>query len=279
MTRDKLLLPHPVLRPGGGLDYNESCNFGLEIKPGASRRTSEGVVEIKASFTLVSPTLEEMVKEGKAQYLVLATCAKTYYRLATSFDVQQILLEFPVKNLAGTLRLTPYIVTTKEIEWFIAPEHDPEIKIFQGFGKIPPGSILAIGAPHEIEMEQIGTVMSAIKLVPNANIMEGRYTINDEGDFIMIELNNKTYTDIARMRTHIKNLLYPSIYQAAIEYALRKATEEADSKWAKALQKTLEEHGLSNDNIEEKANEYAQIIMGDPLGQMLEWCNRSVSFD
>ena len=279
MTHDKLLLPHPVLRPGGGLDYNNECDFGLEIGAGGSRRTAEGLVRVEASLTLTSPTLEAMVREGKARHLVLATCTKTYYRHALFPDARKISLEIHADDLAGTLRLTPYVVASEELEWFVAPEHDTEIKKFGGSGNIPAGSILAVGAPYEIEMERIGTIMSAIKLVPNEKVKEGQYAINDRGDFVLIELGPKTYADVVRMRGAAKHLLYPSVYQAAVEYSLRKIADEPDSKWAKALQKTLAEHDITVDDLGENANHYAQVIMDNPLGQMIDWCDRSASFD
>lgn len=279
MTHEKLLLLHPVLRPGGGLDYSDKCDFELQIEDGGSKRTAEGLVRVEASLALRSPTLEKMVKDGKAKYLVLATCTKTYYRQAVLAPDGKMLLEICASELAGTLRLTPYVVASDELEWFVAPEHDPEIKKFHGRGKIPLGSILAVGAPHEIEMDHIGSIISAIKLVSNAQVEEGRYAINDRGDYVLIELGPKTYADVARMRGHIRDLLYSSIYQAAVEYSLRKIADEPDSKWAKALQKTLAEHGISGDDIGEKASDHAQTIMGNPLGQMIDWCDRGVSFD
>lgn len=279
MTHDKLLLPHPVLRPGGGLDYSDKCDFGLEIGAGGSRRTAEGLVRVEASLTLTSPTLEAMVKEGKARHLVLATCTKTYYRHALFPDAGKISLDICADDLAGTLRLTPYVVASEELEWFVAPEHDSEIKKFGGSGSIPAGSILAVGAPYEIEMERVGTIMSAIKLVPNEEVNEGQYTINDSGDFVLIELGPKTYADVVRMRGSAKYLLYSSVYQAAVEYSLRKISDEPDSKWAKALQKTLVENDITGDEIGENANYYAQVIMGNPLGQMIDWYDRSASLD
>lgn len=279
MSHDRLLLLHPVLRPGGGLDYNEECDFGLDIPADGSKRTAEGLVRVEASFVLVSSTLQKMIKEGKARYLVLSTCSNTYYRDSTSSDTQEVVIEIPAKDLAGTLKLTPYVVATEDLEWFVAPEHVPEIKEFQGKDKIPRAAILAIGASHEIELDQIGTIWSAIKIIRSENIEEGRYAINTVGDFIVIELANKTYVDVVRMKGQIRDVLYSSIYQAAIEYSLRKMTEEANTKWAKALQKTLEERDISGDDIEENANHYAQVIMGNPLGQMIDWCSRSVSFD
>lgn len=279
MTHDRLLMLHPVLRPGGGLDYNDTCDFELKIGAGGSRRTAEGKVRVDASFTLVSQTLGRMIKEDKARYLVLATCTKTYYRRVFCPDTEKIRLDIPVGDLAGTLRLTPYVVASKELEWFVAPEHDPEIQELSGGGNIPSGSILAVGAPYEIETERVGTIISAIQLVSNMNVKEGQYTIDDRGDFILVELNPKTYADVVRMRGTMGDLLYSSIYQAAVEYSLRKIADEPDSKWAKALQKTLADHNIANDDIGEKANEYAQTIMGNPLGRLIEWCDRSGQID
>ena len=279
MTHDRLLMLHPVLRPGGGLDYDDTCDFDLKIGAGGSRRTAEGKIRVDATFTLVSPTLDRMIKEGKARYLVLATCTKTYYRRAFCPDTEKIQLDIPAGDLAGTLRLTPYVVASEELEWFVAPEHDPEIAELRGGGNIPTGSILAVGAPYEIETERVGTIMSAIKIASNMNVQEGQYTIDDRGDFILVELGPKTYADVVRIRGTMGDLLYSSIYQAAVEYSLRKIADEPDTKWAKALQKTLLEHNIANDDIAEKANEYAQAIMGNPLGRLIKWCDRSVQLD
>lgn len=279
MSHDKHLLPHPVLKPGGGLDYSEECDFGLEIADGGSRRTAEGLVKIDGLFVLASPTLEKMIKNGEARYLALLTCSNTYYRNAILSDGEEFVLEIPANDLAGSLRLTPYIIASTDLEWFAAPEHVPEIKEFHGKGKIPSASILAMGAPHEIELDQIGTIWSAIKIIRSENIEEGRYAINMVGDYIVIELANKTYVDVARMKGQIRNVLYSSIYQAAVEYSLRKMSEETNSKWAKALQKTLKERGITDDDIEENANHYAQVIMDNPLGQVIDWCDRGVNLD
>ncbi len=268
MSHERALLPHPVLRPGG-IDYREDCTFQMEI--GAARRTQDGDVLVEGSFDLSSATLTGMIRDDDAEFFVVAKCAKTYLRHALGTD-GAIALKILAGDLADTLKLTPYVVASKEIPWFASEEHDDEIRAMPGGASIPPGSILAVGASHEIEIDEIGTIQAAIKLVSNDQVEEGLYTINIDGDYVLIELGPKTYRDVALMRRHAPDLLYPSIYQTTVEYAMQEMDDHAASKWARALQKTLADCDIKiDDNLQKTAHKHAQIVLDKPLHKLIEW--------
>ena len=273
MRHGKILFLHPVLRPGG-FDYNKDCHFAMTITE--SKRSAEGVVGISATLDLASITLNQLIEKRKAQFLVMMQCAKTYYRSVGIFDGPQIILEIPSDSLAGTLHLTPYVVSSHDLDWIVSDEHEDEIRGIQGGDRIPKGSVLAVGASHVVEMDEIGTIQSAIKIQSNEQVKEGQYAINTVEDFVVIELGPRTYTNVARIRARLRELLYPSIYQAAIEHAMRKMGEEPDRKWAKALRKTLEDYKLGEDDVSNNPNHCAQVILDDPLGRMIDRCNRGI---
>ena len=268
MSHEKILLLHPVLRPNG-FDYHDNCEFEMVISD--SRRTAEGMVRVDISYNLKSCTLSEMVERGKAKFLVMSKCTRTLYRRAVSSDTPNTLLEISSSDLAGALRLTPYIVASDDLEWFSSDEHVDEIKAITDGGRIPCGSVLAVGPSHEIEMDDIGTIKSAIKIIRNENMKEGQYALDTLEDSVVIELGYKTYTDIAHMRAHTRTLLYPSIYLAAVEYAIRKMGDNSGRKWAKALQKILDDHEIKGEKIEDDPNHCAQEILDNPLGQLIRW--------
>lgn len=274
MRHGKLLFLHPVLRPGG-FDYIEGRHFEMTINE--SMCNAEGTVRICATLDLDSTTLNQLIKDQEATFLVIIQCAKTYYRRIKTFDGPDIAMEMPSGNLAGTLRLTPYVVASKDLEWIASDEHEDEIRDTQGGDQIPKGSVLAVGASHEVEMDEIGTIQSAIKMQRNERVKEGRYAVNAVGDFVVIELGPRTYANVARIRERQRELLYPSIYQAAVEYAIRKMGDEPGRKWSKALRKTFEDQKISDKEIEDNPNKCAQVILGDPLGQMIRRCDRGVS--
>lgn len=274
MRHQKLLFLHPVLRPGG-FDYNERCSFEMTVKE--SKRTVEGTVRIRATLNLASNTLNKLIDEKKSKFLVMVQCTKTYYRRAIFAMMPDTVLEIPTRDIAGTLRLTPYVVASDNLDWLNSDEHEDEIKNVEIRNPIPQGSILAVGASYEIELDGIGTIQSAIKIQRNGLVDEGKYTVNIVEDFVVIELGPKTYIDVAQMRERHRELLYPSIYQAAIEYAIRKMGDDPDQKWAKALRKTLDDNKINDKEIGENPNHCAQVILDSPLEQMIRRCNRGVT--
>lgn len=274
MRHGKILFLHPVLRPGG-FDYNKDCHFEMTINE--SKHSADGAVSISATIDLVSNTLNHLIEERKAQFLVMMLCSKTCYRRTAIFDGPEIALNIPSDNLAGTLHLTPYVVSSHELDWITSDEHEDEIRGHRDGNRIPTGSVLAVGASHVVEMDEIGTIQSAIKIQSNEQVEEGQYAINIVEDFVIIELGPRTYANVAQIRERQREMLYPSIYQAAIEYAIRKMGDESDHKWAKALRKTLDDYKLGEADITDNPNYCAQVILDNPLGQMISRCNRGVS--
>ena len=72
--------------------------------------------------------------------------------------------------------------------------------------------------------------------------------------------------------------LWPSMYQTAIEKAVRNHTVEDNSEktWAKTVAKATQEHEIDTSNLEdlqENSLIYAQQIMGNPLQRIMEQSN------
>ena len=93
---------------------------------------------------------------------------------------------------------------------------------------------------------------------------------------IVIRVNVQDKPKIDRMRQDdaTQGGLWPSIYLSAIETAIRKYQDALleEKRWARSIEKKLEEQEFdtSQDALEENCQEYAQTIMGNPLGRILE---------
>lgn len=262
-------MPHPVLRRGC-TDYRQGCSFAMSIDP----KRVGGSVVVQASFELASTTLDRMVGSGGAAFLVVAKCAKTCYRSSAAFDGREAVLKLDSGELADTLKLTPYVVSREPMPWFESDEHDEEVRGVSG-GEIPAGSILAVGASHSVVLDEIKSVSAAIKMVSNDDVAEGSYALDIDGDFVVIAMHSETHQAVSAIRDGEPDLLYPSLYQSAIEYAIREMGEYPDSKWARSLRRALQESGVADDDdLDKKAHIHAQAVLKAPLGRLVSWSGR-----
>lgn len=268
MTHDRILMPHPVLRRGC-TDYRQGSSFAMKIDP----RRVGGDVVVEASFELVSSTLDDMISSGRAAFFVVAKCSKTNYRSSARFTERRASLELNSAELADTLKLTPYVVSCESMPWFSSDEHDEEVRGVSG-GEIPAASILAVGASHSVTLDTVKPVSAAIKLVSNDDVDEGSYAVNIDGDFVVIALHSETHQAVNAIRDGEPDLLYPSLYQSAIEYAIREIDEYPDSKWAGSLKRALQDSGVEDDDLNEKAHIHAQAVLNAPLGRLIAWSRR-----
>lgn len=268
MTHEHLLMPHPVLRPGIS-DY-AGASFEMETEA----RRIQGYVVIDAALDLQCATLERLVSGNTAKFHVMARCANTYHRYAADSQEPQIRIKMSSGDLSGRLVLTPYVIASEPIAEFTSEEHVPEVQSVGGVD-IPKGSILAVGASHEVQLDTVGSIKSCIRVVSNSQVPKGMYTVEAESEFITIAVAPQMHEDVKRVRAHANAVFYPSIYQAAIEYALREMEDHPDSRWAQALRKTLAEHNIEIDeSLAKNANLHAQTLLEKPLDRMVEWSKR-----
>ena len=270
MNHEQLLMPHPVLRPGGS-DYGDEDSFSMTVR--RAQRSDKDVV-VDASFNLSCRALDNVIKSGAAKFFVLAKCPATYYRVSESYDTPEIEFRARFEDLRNALLLTPYVIASKDIPWF-ATGDNADLGDVRG-DPIPSSSILAVGETSEITLGRISTLQSSIKIVPNPAIEEGIYLVNSRNEFVVIEMGPKTFQSVSGVRQHARDLLYPSIYQAAVEFAIREMGEHTHSMWAQALRKTLADHKIEiDDDLAKQAHKYAQTLLDKPLAKMIEWSTQT----
>ena len=126
-TWNDRLLPHPLLAPWND-DYTDAT-FNAQV-PHAVLNNGERI-NLTVKYHLTSQALRELVANGKAQYVGLIACAKTFNRNSYATDQEDELYILDAADYAEELKLTPYVVAAQRIEGFIAPEHNEEIRATQ----------------------------------------------------------------------------------------------------------------------------------------------------
>lgn len=269
MNHESVLMPHPILRLVNS-DYGDDESFDMEK---ARARLLGGHVVIEASFELSCRRLEEMIDGGQASFFVLVQCSETSYRCADTTRERKIAITIKSDDLSGKMTLTPYVIASSEVPRFGTAQYDEDLNI--GGEDIPLGSILAVGRSQEVEIDDIGPLHSALHLTSNDKIEPGKYVIGVEGERIVVEMEHSTYEAVTRIRKNGNDLLYSSVYQPAIEHAIREMENHDGSKWVAVLKKTLSEHGIEiDDTTPKRAHEHAQTLLGKPLERLIRWERR-----
>ena len=171
-TWNDRLLPHPLLAPWND-DYTDAT-FVAQVPHAVLNNGDQ--INLTVKYHLTSPALRSLIMEGRAQYVGLVACAKTFSRNSYATRQEDEIYILDAADYADELKLTPYVVAIQAIEGFVASEHNEEIRKFKPDGfDIPAGSILAVGNSTDVTLEEGGSPYSVIDLVADPNIEMGTF--------------------------------------------------------------------------------------------------------
>ena len=95
---------------------------------------------------------------------------------------------------------------------------------------------MAIGAEKSFDTDATTDLESYVEITPSQAVQRGRFNLDLSGQRIVILINPEDKPDIDRMRRDEDSLqaLFPSMYQRAIEEAVRlhRKDEHTDKRWA-----------------------------------------------
>ena len=270
-----LEIPHPVLQHGGR-DYRQGTTFRAST-PVMKHLPREGRIALALQYELNDQALLGLIRTGDAQYLTRTDCPATHTREAHGSSLETHPIELDDSRYSGRVEVRPFIIATQPLEDFRSENWNPWLKSILPAGiNLPAGAILAIAQAGSFQTERTPEYQSCIELVGAPDVPEGQWRIRTDGDLIAIRVNSQDKPKIDRMRRDdaTQGGLWPSIYLNAVETAIRRYQDALpeDKRWARAIGKKLEEleFDTSPDALEENCQEYAQTIMGNPLGRILE---------
>ena len=272
-TWNDRLLPHPLLAPWTD-DYEEAI-FTAQVPHAVLNNGRQ--INMTVKYHLTSEILKQLVTEGKAQYVGVITCDKTFSRISSAAKEEDELYILEADQFADELKLTPYVVATQIIERFISPEHNPEIREIKPEGfSIPTGSILAVGNSTNVPLEEGSTPYSIIDLVSNRTVEIGSFIVDLDDNRIKIHMAPECKQQAEAMRQHGRlsvevATLFPGVYLHAITEALRNLEDHQEHHWAQTIRRALDNHNISQDDEDLKTNalKHAQTLMDKPLGKLL----------
>ena len=277
-TWNDRLLPHPLLAPWTD-DYQEA-SFTAQVPHAVINNGKQ--INLTIKYHLTGQSLLELISEGKAHYVSLIACAKTFSRNSYPCEHEDDICILEAQDFSEELKLTPYIVAKQPMDGFTSAELAEEITLIKPDGfHIPVGSILAVGNSTEIELEEGGSPFAVIDLVADPNVDDGTFKVDLDDDRIKVYMASGDKDRIEALRQHGEHswemaVLFPSIYLHAVAEGLRNLADYSDTRWSRTMRRALERHNIITDDEELEANAltHAQALMERPVGTLMTALSR-----
>ena len=272
-TWNHRLLPHPLLAPWSD-DYPGKA-FETLVPHAVLNNGKEMSFTIK--YNLTSRYLRSLVDNGSAEYVAILTCSRTGLREEYRTNQTDEVYVVPAANYSRTVRIHAFVVATRKHEPFLSSEHTDEYARYKPGGfVVSRGSILAVGSPKRIELEDGASPFSVVDLVANPKVADGLFLLDYEEERIKIYVSPSDKQRIEAIRARGLNsleiaTLFPGIYLHAISDALRLLDVYPSSRWTHAITGALKRHNLSREPqiARNNAIEYAQKIMEKPVERLM----------
>lgn len=270
--------PYPVLAPYTEDYINSEFNINA-INNEISGK--EYIFDVK--LHLKNDGLEDLIAEGKAEYIIHVECSKTSFRKVFFSDSANIGINIETSQIDGNVEFAPFIIAKTDIENYTNNSFD---SIFEGFGfNIKCGQYLAVSNIAIVtiinDTDALKQLSSIIRIAKVADL-DKEIKINLEGDRIQIMLSNDTYgmytyasRNHSRLRMLHSMIVFPSLIHVLYELkedSLNNFEQYSDRRWFQALEIKLKELGMTLDtDLFNKNSPYqlAQILLDFPISDAL----------
>ena len=271
------LYPHPVLRENNDDYINSSFEMDLSYERDIKR------LKLNISFKLNNKTLEKMILDEKAQYVIHIECPKTSYRKIITTTEKILSENLKDENILGKIQVTSFIVVKENIL-----DYENESFNSDYFGmkfNLEKGTILAIGDSYKIdvdkEKESLGNVPSIFTICKKMTTDETGINIEYNMNKIRIDLNisdYERYTQLVSSSNQFVDIINCSLIFPTLIYVFEKLKnefdeiEESDYRWFKALKNIFEKYGYRfNQELfeNETSLQLAQKILDFPFSKSL----------
>jgi len=244
------LYPYPVLSKSTD-DYSKSSfEFSLEVKKGPRE------LIFSINMLLNDTVLNDMIVQGKAEFLVHIECPYTSYREVVCFTDTKFSRHILEKNLNGNVSVCGFIVAKSNINAYSNPAFNED---YCGLSfDVERGSILAIGGQYNISVtkdtEELSKIPSIFSICRCAVDNDESMKIDIDGEKIAINLCNDCFQNykVVLASPIFLSVFHSMLIMPALIYVFetlrREGTEYYESRrWYKAIKKTLSKYNIELD--------------------------------
>lgn len=253
--------PHPVL--GNGDDLGGSFRVELPYEMGRD------AIVLHPTFALKNGGIEDLIKKGKASYIIEVECRSTFYRRSFSTRNADESVSIPSKLLRERVTVGFYVCADQDIKGYKPTEPHPDYEDADPFD-VEAGSVLAVGGFSSFIAEKafdpLRPPVSSFMSIIDGTRQEGPMEIDYEGEKITIELSKTDWKKYLTVRGQkpVHGILHGFLALPALVDAIHKVQRGdsgfEDKNWYGRLEAILEAQSLQ----EKDPYEAAQKILGNP---------------
>lgn len=278
MNRNNLSYPYPVLGINDdvktAIDKNKAVSFD---QPSSDAEYYTFKVHLKQD----NPTITELIKECKAEYMCEVNCSGTLYHHCFPSSEPNLTFRIGRRTVAGRMTIDSYIVVKQPFD-YTNPSFNEDYEGVSFY--MEPGDILAIfnqGVYNlDIKYDRLFAAGSYMQIEedPNPEHKYPWFDLNQEK--IMITLPHNMYEQYSLFIHNDLNymeIVHSSLVYNALVYALLNFDDDRYEKkmWHDCInyriktEKDLNEYEVMNDFVDkEMAYDLAQRLLGNPYQRM-----------
>lgn len=234
--------PHPVL---GNRDDVPGVAFQAALEMSADKQ----YIYIKADINCSCNTINTLLGDGRAAYMLHVECSNTLFRRAYEFHEPQHRISIRADYLNDAVEVNVFVVATESIVQYTLTEAHSDYR--NAAFDIQRGDILAVGEGQVFHVEsgfdslsRIGSIMQINESPKDGDIpMEPDFN----GDKIVIFLSKNDFADYKMLKLHegVRGPLTTTIVLPVLVEAIHILKEESDGiddtrRWIRALQRRIE---------------------------------------
>lgn len=279
MNISKRLYTYPVLSDETRDYENKAFNVKMHYE-----MESVDTIEFDFEFELSSSSLQEMINNKSAEFMIHAECSETSYRHAFRTFAKRTSFAIPLKEVNGTIDFVAFIVAKKDISKFSSQEwcEDFDDMTFN----IEKGSILAYQNLEDINVTKDYEDFTDSSSIISISKLFGDHPMPSEVDLdgkrIKILLYEDDYNEYFKKKEHNPELLpilntmiiFPALVHTFNELRDEdKINDYSNKNWFISLEKAFEKRGkdfkeelLLEDNT---GYSIAQEVLELPIGKAL----------
>lgn len=282
--------PHPTLAPGS-TDFIDGGEFTAFITDRSAKILDEKI-NFTVCFKCNVSSVNGYLKKGKLSYGLRVKCMGTSYSNFIQSGDDTLHVEIPANHVDGDLELLAVIYAVEEFS-FCTGGINADYEQFQF--EIPKGGQVGIfelpkiPIDHRLDYQKPLNSIIDIKKIDESEVDVSNARLDKNKDRLTIELPQATYdlwhsirNRIYPLRNALANILVAPAIIDAVHYMIsfREESEAAyqgllsESKWAKQLDRILDEKGFSVERGEldkkEKVFEAVDKILSGPIEKTMK---------
>ncbi|MED2793056.1 hypothetical protein P4256_15100 [Bacillus wiedmannii] len=261
------VLPYPVLSKENDSYYDS--DFDVQV----IAKKSFGQLVLEAEFVLDNPSLQDLINQGKAVFVLHYECSHTSFRGMAKSNQETLTIQLDEQQVRGKIDVHSFILANERIVDYINPNWN---SFYAGFPiTYEKGNSLAFGGAAEIVLHEEAAEEQKLPSIVTIRRASNRELVGIElgADQILVLLPEKLYKQYAnyggsRLKDTILSLIIlPALIDVFHTIKVEPSSFE-DNRWYKVLVQIFENNNVQFDRVlndQIPVIEAAQLVLRNPL--------------